>query len=467
MPASSDNNREMVDLIKAIGDTPGFRLADAKSGNFKAVRNRLEYGDHTVDEAHKHLSIRTKNQGYLEILKELERRLGWTRQLHDDLKEIARDHRLASTDPTEDITRRLLTAFVPGWDTPAPEPVEESDEERRERVRHDKMKAAQSQGGKGAGKASTGMSSAPVIPLKDKGAIQAEHISPERALDLLVSIADYQRKLKQEKVKTFMGKMERGEWKLLASDPICVDTNGKLCNGQHRLEAVYQLEKGQDFYVAYDVDPDTYDVMDRGTRRTTADMLHGRRNVEGATRRDVSDAPLSALLKVLYLWENEPQESWSSEQRNVDEPKIMTAYEMHTNAPDSVANGRLSKLRIRPTASMFAHYLISHRHDFDATAVQVVNDWFEELRKPRVIRPGDPAFALREWFLGGEMDKVANRKSLPTKFDEMLLQAYLILRAWDNTTQGKSMLRLSWKPDFKIGLAARLTDKTSFPRSAD
>lgn len=462
--STSDNNAEMAKLIRAIGDTPGFKLADANSGNFKAVRIALDYGGHHVDEGHKLLSIRTKDLG--PVLKDLERKIGWSHELHDALQEVARTHRLAGTDPTDAICEKLLDTFKPGWNDPVPEPVVESDEERRERVRHDKLKAIQGGGDKKAGKATTGMTSAPVQIIEGAGEIRAEKVSPERALDLLVTIADYQRKLKPEKVKTFMGKMERGEWKLLASDPICIDVNGQLCNGQHRLEAVYQLEKGQDFYVAYNVDPETYDVMDRGTRRSTADMIHGKRKLDGTVRKGVSDAPLTALLKVLYLWENEPQAEWSSLQRSVEEPQIMAAYEMHPNADESVLHGRLSRIKIRPTASMFAHYLISHRHTFDPAALKIVNEWFEELRTPRRIRPGDPAFALREWFLSGEADKVANRKSLPTKFDEMLLQAYLILRAWDNTCQGKSMMRLSWKPDFKIALASLITEKTSFPPSS-
>lgn len=464
---TSDNNKDMIDLIKAIGDTPGFRLANANSGNFKAVRMRLDHEDITVDEASKTLSIRSKNSSFKDTVADLEAKLGWTPRLHSDLAELVREHRLAETDPTRAISERLLDAFLPGWNK-EPEPVvEETAEERRERVRHDRMLTHGSGGSSRAKGAATGTgaTSAPVQLIKEAGPIRAEHISAERALDLLVTIADYQRKLKPEKVKEFMRKMQGGEWKLLASDPICIDVNGKLCNGQHRLEAVYQLEKGQDFYVAYDVDPDTYDVMDRGTRRSTADMLHGLQRREGIARRDVSDAPLAALLRVLWLWENEPQDRWAAEHRNVQETQVLAALAAHPDAVESVAHGRLSKLRIRPTAAMFAHYLIAHRHDFDDEAVKLLNAWYEELRTPRRIRPGDPAFALREWFLAGEMDRIAKRKSLPTKFSEQMLQTYLLLRAWENTTHGKSMQRLSWKPNFEIGLAARITDKISFPPS--
>lgn len=462
----SDNNKEMVELIKAIGDTPGFRLTGANSGNFKVVRMTLEHEGHTVDEATKVLSIRSKNSSFKDTVADLEKKLGWTMDLHADLAEIVRAARVAESDPTQAVTERLLTAFLPGWDA-EPEPqVEETPEERRERVRHDRM-LTHGTGGSAktvkGGQAQRGASTAPPQVIQGAGQIRPEHISPERALDLLVTIADYQRKLKQRKVADFMRMMQNGEWKLLASDPICVDVNGKLCNGQHRLEAVYQLEKGQDFYVAYDVDPDTYDVMDRGTRRSTADMLYGQARRDGTARTDVAAAPLAALLKVLYLWENIPQDGWASEQRNVHEHQVMNAHEAHPYAGDSVAHGRLSKLKIRPTASMFAHYMISHRHDFDPQAVKILNAWYDELRTPRIIRPGDPAFALREWFLGGEMDKVAHRKSLPTKFHEQMLQTYLILRAWDNTTIGKPMMRLSWKPDFQIVTAAPITDKISFP----
>jgi hypothetical protein len=138
---TSDNNAEMIALIKAIGQTPGFRLADAKSGNFKAVRNELNYDGHHVPESSRHLSIRTKNQGFLDTVKKLEEDLGWSQQLHDDLKAISRDHRVKETDPTRAITERLLTAFKPGWDTPEPEAPKETPEQRRERIRHDKIKA--------------------------------------------------------------------------------------------------------------------------------------------------------------------------------------------------------------------------------------------------------------------------------------------------------------------------------------
>ena len=456
-------NKEMLELLNRIGSTPGFRLAKANGGNFNVIRLELSHQGHQVNEAKEGVSTNCNDVTYQNTVSRLRRKLGWTQQLHDDLEAIARDHRVSGEPASRAITERLLDAFSPGWnDTPEPAP-EETDEERRERIRHDRMRAAATATNPKAGKATTGITTAPVQVLSGRGQIVAEFISPERALDLLCTIADYQRKLKPERVKEFKGKMANKQWKLLASDPICIDTQGKLCNGQHRLEAVYQLEEGQEFYVAYDVDPDTYDVMDRGTRRTQADMLYGKYRAEGRLRKDVSSRDHAALLRILWLWENEPQENWATLLRDVQEHQIDEADTNHPNAVESVAHGSLRNIRIRPTASMHAHYVISYAHDFEPGAVKIIDQWFEELRKPRLIRPGDPAFALREWFMGGEMDRLAKRKTLPTRVHEQMLQTYLILRCWENTTLGKSMVRLSWKPDFKIAPAARLTARTSFP----
>lgn len=455
---TSDNNKDMVALLRLVATTPGFNLANAKSGNFVVVRPSMTYQGITIPEATKQMSVRSKDESMRRAVASLAEKTGWSQALHDDLQEIARQHRISGEDPTDAINERLMDAFLPGWNEV---PEEETDEERRERVRHDRMKAAASP--PKAGKATTGITTAPVQVLENKGAIRPEFISPERALDLLCTIADYQRKLKPERVKEFKVKMANKEWKLLASDPICIDVNGKLCNGQHRLEAVYQLEQGQEFYVAYDVDPATYDVMDRGTRRTAADMLYGKKRALGELRKDVSARDHAALLRMLWLWENEPQERWVTMLRDVQETQIHEADAAHPNAADSVAHGALRKTRIRPTSSMHAHYMIAYANEFDPEAVRIINAWFEEIRKPRLIRPGDPAFALREWFLTGEMDRIAKRKSLPTRTHEQLLQTYLILRAWENTVLGKPMARLSWKPGFHIGSAARLTARSSFP----
>lgn len=63
------------------------------------------------------------------------------------------------------------------------------------------------------------------------------------------------------------------------------------------------------------------------------------------------------------------------------------------------------------------------------------------------------------------MEKALKRKSLGSRGEVVFLQTYLILRAWANTCDGVTMARPSWKPDFKITLAAKPTDKMSFPRT--
>jgi len=451
----------MASILRLVGETPGYHLTDASSGNFRVVRNTLTHAGHTVPEVSKVVSVRTKDgtSAFRNVIAALRRDLGWTIDLYDLLQDVLRTHRAAQTDPADDVTTTLMNAYLPGWDQVPEEEPDLSEEEKRARLRHDRLKAGESR--KGAG-IQTGASTAPVQLVPDVQPARAEKISPERALDLLCTVAEYQRRLKESVVAEYKASMERGEWRLLASAPICIDRDGKLCNGLHRMEAVFRSGLGQEFYVAYDVDPDTYPLMDRGARRTTSDTLYGKFNAAGEIPPGVSMTILGSLLKVIDLWENEPQEMWGTLHRNMSETQILAALDRHPDALDSAQGSlRLGKLKIRPTSAAFAHYMIMHANGFDPDVREkIVNPWYAELRTPRLIRPGDPAWALREWFLTGDQSK---RKTLPTPFDSLLQHVYLILQAWEATCQGRSLRRLSWKPDFRITTASPVTEAISFP----
>jgi hypothetical protein len=443
-------DKDTVALIRAIGETPGYALADAKSGNFKARRLMLKYLGVTVPEASKLISTRSRHA--VELLNSIEREIGWTETLAAELKEITVRHRREQTDPAEEITARLVAAYQAQHHKPAPT-SEPTLEERREQLRHARTATAGGSDTKAAkaGKAVAGASGAPVVLIETQMRTQFEFIGPERAVELLVNLAPYQRKQKPDKVKEFTHKITEGEFVLMPSDAICIDWDGYTCNGQHRLEAVLETMKGQEFLVVYDVDPAVYDRMDRGTRRTVGDMLYGKSHADHRVRKDVAPATLGALLRMIHLWEEYPQDQWGTQLRNVTEQQVADTWARHTSAEESAAQGRLGKLKVKPVASMLAHYMIMRSCDYDAT---LVNQWYGELRQPRVIKPGDPGFALREYFLGGDMDRVLNRKALPSPFQVSLLQTYLILRAWENTCLGKPMQRMSWKPDFTITTAA-------------
>ena len=96
-------------------------------------------------------------------------------------------------------------------------------------------------------------------------------ITPAKAADMLdANITN--RPLAKSTVRAFAEAMERGDW-LVTHQGIAFDSDGVLVDGQHRLAAIIEADVPVDMTVFTDVEPDTFDVLDTGKRRTAADVL--------------------------------------------------------------------------------------------------------------------------------------------------------------------------------------------------
>lgn len=96
-------------------------------------------------------------------------------------------------------------------------------------------------------------------------------IDKERALDLL-SRNHKNRKLKRHTLSSYVDQMKSGNWKE-NGEPIIIDKNGEIKDGQHRLQAVVKAEYSYIVPIIYDVEPDVMDTIDTGSNRTAADVL--------------------------------------------------------------------------------------------------------------------------------------------------------------------------------------------------
>ena len=80
------------------------------------------------------------------------------------------------------------------------------------------------------------------------------------------------RQVSEATVRDYAGMIERGEW-LLTGEPILLDREGHLINGQHRLMAVILAGQSIEVLVVRNVDPAAMLTIDTGKRRTFADYL--------------------------------------------------------------------------------------------------------------------------------------------------------------------------------------------------
>lgn len=95
-------------------------------------------------------------------------------------------------------------------------------------------------------------------------------MTPELAEELLKKNKG-NRKIKT--VKDFYSKqMKNGEWKE-NGEPIIIDKNGIIKDGQHRLIAVISSKHKYEVPIIYDVNPDVMDTIDTGTNRSLSDIL--------------------------------------------------------------------------------------------------------------------------------------------------------------------------------------------------
>lgn len=114
--------------------------------------------------------------------------------------------------------------------------------------------------------------------------IEIKTIAPQEALFLLENLHDNQRTIRTKAVSILEKEMRQGTFKL-STDAILI-LRGKLGNGQHRLTAVVQSGKPQQFLVLKTNDESIFKVLDCGIRRTIGDAMNlaNHTNVTAAAR---------------------------------------------------------------------------------------------------------------------------------------------------------------------------------------
>lgn len=100
--------------------------------------------------------------------------------------------------------------------------------------------------------------------------VDRELITPSKAKKWLESHNVKNRKLNKRHVEMLASDMGSGRFKL-THEPIAFDETGRLIDGQHRLNAVYQSGRSHEFLVARNLPKGTQLFVDNGRRRSLAD----------------------------------------------------------------------------------------------------------------------------------------------------------------------------------------------------
>lgn len=111
---------------------------------------------------------------------------------------------------------------------------------------------------------------------------KVETITPKVAEEFL-NHNPHNRSLRQKHIDFLSREMATGNWKV--AEPIIIDWNGNLVDGQHRLWAVINADVTVDMLVVRGVDPEVFSVIDQGLLRSIGDLHHqiGGRNSNAVT----------------------------------------------------------------------------------------------------------------------------------------------------------------------------------------
>lgn len=241
-------------------------------------------------------------------------------------------------------------------------------------------------------------------------------VTPAMANRWFTLNSDGQRNLSPKTVNHYARPMRENRW-MLSNDAIVFDINGRLINGQHRLNAVIQSNKPQRFIVGRNFDPDSFVIMDRQTTRRTQQFIkkQHRNTLAGA----------SYFASLWYRGEfPKPQFARVEPVEALEILKANETMEESANFIHESGAHRIGKVGFLA----FLHWFYAFEQAQDRT---MVDSFFLGIATGEGLRKGDPALTFR------------NRVTLGAKTDMKTFQA-MAIKAITAHIQGKKMNVCRW-----------------------
>ncbi|WP_405912901.1 hypothetical protein OG760_18885 [Streptomyces sp. NBC_00963] len=258
-------------------------------------------------------------------------------------------------------------------------------------------------------------------PWSGEPSLSIEEVTPAEACQLILRIPWYQRKLDDRKIAEWAGAMMRGEWRF-THQGLATDREGMLYDGQHRVAAQVVAGITLRHSIARGIEGETFPVVDRGKMRNSSYTF-------GAAG-EKSAFNLSAVLRLMWLWENVPVGSWK-DRHPVSDDQLKEVLDRHPGLRHSVKRGRVSA-RGAARATTLIHYLATQA----CGSSEIPDQWYAQLSSGENFQRRDPGLVLRNYLLGGEADGIRGR--VPNRSIQTVVQMlFLFATAWNNTCTGQ------------------------------
>ena len=250
---------------------------------------------------------------------------------------------------------------------------------------------------------------------------QVENIGPSDARLMLGRNTD-NRRLRRGLVSKYASLMQQGHW-VFTGEPIIIDSEGVVANGQHRLHAIIAAEVPQNILVVRGVEPKARDAIDTGTPRTPADIL----TLRGEKHAEV----LASMTRYAIAYQRNPNGLWRSGRKGIPVQDIINeilAHPEYREYAQRASHLRRSKILTAATWAMSMKILAAVDPDDEYT-------FAEKLATGAMLEKNDPILTLRKRLTDMRMSPV------PVSYDPRDYCA-LVVRAWNAWRRGDAVARL-------------------------
>ena len=273
----------------------------------------------------------------------------------------------------------------------------------------------------------------------------------------LLNANEHNRRMNQTLAISYARMMEtEGGWPYVG-DPIRVDKNGRLLDGQHRLRAVELCGVPLVVDIILGLEPETQDVMDTNSTRKSSQQV-----AMAGIKHAVAAAPAARLLMRWGFNDNPELENWviASDSFAPARPEITRWTRAHQDAIErsaGLAFGVFNAVGIKPSVAAAVHFRASRIDVYRA------DEFLHYLRTGEDMVSGNPILTLRNKIVRQRNDSIRAAQ------DEQL---YHTVTAWNYWVGRKTTLKLQSprnepiKPGIKIEMSSRilLTDEKWTPK---
>lgn len=205
-------------------------------------------------------------------------------------------------------------------------------------------------------------------------------MTPELANDLL-GRNEKNRSLQKNRVRLYASDMRAGRWKATAQ-PVIVDTDGRLQDGQHRLAAVVEADARVEMWVAFGADPADFDSLDLGSPRSAGQVL----GMAGVAQSSLKAAAANHVLRYRFF----PHLVWNTA-ASVSKSEVIKFVETHDLAVPVGAEMFRRHPGVSQSAWVACYWLVTS----DSEAPEFWDDFAEAVKSGTGLGDGDPRLALR------------------------------------------------------------------------